>query len=70
MVFVLVEKAPPFAVAVVELDDDAIEAGMRARREAIDLYHVCAEADYWPAYSATGPISLPRWASRKFEESA
>lgn len=57
------EKAPPYLVSVVELDDEAIAEGRRLKRRAIDTYAQCQEAGVWPGYPAEiHPISLPMWA--------
>ena len=63
-VFVVVEKEPPYAVAVYQLDDTARLKGeelymseLRALREAIDT-------DRWPGYGdAVMDLSLPGWAT-------
>jgi exodeoxyribonuclease VIII len=61
--FVAVEKAPPFAVAVVELDDDAMAAGRAVYRRDLANYAACLALNHWPAYASTvETITLPRWA--------
>jgi hypothetical protein len=63
-VFVVVEKEPPYAVAVYQLDDTARRRGeqlymreMRALAEAI-------LSDRWPGYGdAVMPLALPKWAT-------
>lgn len=67
--FVLAEKSPPYPVAVVELDFDALSQGDVMMRRAIDTYATCIETDTWPAYG-TGihSISLPPWAIRESVE--
>lgn len=65
LVFIVVEKSPPYAVALYELDD---AARLRGRQENDSLlarlaYHV--ERDEWPGFSQSiEPLSLPRWAER------
>lgn len=62
-VFVAVEKTPPYAVGVYELDPDAVVVGREAYQRNLDTYRRCLETDFWPAYSeAIEPLSLPRWA--------
>ena len=64
-VFVCVEKSPPYPVAVIELDAEAIAQGRIDMRRAIDLYKRCLDTDTWPAYGdGIHTISLPPWATR------
>lgn len=65
-VFVAQEKDPPYITAVYELDDDALDAGRRLMRKAIDTFVECDRTDTWPAYPAT-VLSLPRWATNPQE---
>ncbi|GAA5048332.1 hypothetical protein HNP84_000201 [Thermocatellispora tengchongensis] len=67
MVFVFQEKQPPYVVTVVELDHDAIRAGRRRNRRAIEIYARCAETGHWPAYAEDHIplITLPAWATRE-----
>lgn len=61
-VFIAVEKNPPYAVGVYELDDASIEAGREAYQRNLDTYKTCIETGSWPAYSpAIETIQLPRW---------
>jgi hypothetical protein len=65
--FVVVEKTPPFGVAVYALDDDAIEAGRSQYMEAWDTFRRCHETNEWHGYAAADRIetlTLPRWATR------
>ncbi|RJU02002.1 recE [Arthrobacter frigidicola] len=67
-VFVLVEKAPPYLVNVVELDPYAVELGRFANDKAIRLYNECTTNDHWPGYPVAEPVHLPLWAERQAEE--
>ncbi|WP_295406496.1 PD-(D/E)XK nuclease-like domain-containing protein [uncultured Thiocystis sp.] len=68
--FACVESAPPFDVAVYELDADALEAGERRFRAALTIWAECLESGVWPGYlwdRDTGAhrietLSIPRWA--------
>lgn len=63
--FVCVEKSPPYPVAIIELDAEAIAQGRIDMRRAIDLYKRCLDTDTWPAYGdGIHTISLPPWATR------
>lgn len=48
--FVVVEKEPPFAVAVHEADERALEQGDREMTAWLGLYAECLESGVWPAY--------------------
>ena len=62
---IVVETDPPHFVSVVELDQEAIDAGRTRYRDAIDIYARCRETGVWPGYTETfaETISLPRWAT-------
>jgi exodeoxyribonuclease VIII len=65
-IFIVVEKAAPYAVAVYELDQESMQAGYRLYREAIDLYNECTRTGHWPGYSdQVESISLRPWALNK-----
>jgi hypothetical protein len=49
--FIAVEKSPPYAVAIYELDDRTIEAGREANERDLATLAACIKADTWPAYS-------------------
>lgn len=62
-VFIAVEKAPPYAVSVYELDAESLEVGRSAYQRNLDTFRRCLEANHWPAYSdAIETLTLPRWA--------
>lgn len=64
-IFVVVENAPPYAVALYQLDDAALEQGRRLYLRDLETYQRCAERDDWPAYPTDiQTLSLPRWAYR------
>lgn len=63
-VFVCVEKKPPYAVSVFELDEDAIEAGRRAAAANLQTLAECLATDTWPGYDQRiVKLSLPKWAA-------
>jgi hypothetical protein len=71
------EKTPPYQVAVVQLDDDAMTWGMRLNQKALDVYRRCVEADAWPGYTdeqgncadtSVLSVGLPPWSARRLEE--
>lgn len=63
VVFVVVEKSPPFGVRIVQFDSTALIQGEREIFRALDTYRRCLEADAWPSYDIQlETISLPLWA--------
>lgn len=64
-VFVVVEKTPPYAVCLYQLDDDAADRGDELRTRDLQRLDACLQADDWPAYPpAVNALSLPAWAHR------
>lgn len=62
-IFIAVEKSAPYAVALYELDAEAVELGRRLARRDLARYANAREFDIWPGYAETvQPLSLPRWA--------
>lgn len=63
----VVEKAPPYGVAVYRLPDAALELGRRRWREAVRRYAECLERNTWPGYPETiTELTLPGWALSEF----
>lgn len=67
-VFIAVEKEPPYAVAVYELDEESIQVGRSKYRRWLNLFNYCSEMNEWPAYpDDIIRLSLPMWAKRQEE---
>jgi hypothetical protein len=67
--FVVQEVAPPYLVAVYDLDDEALRIGRERNRRALERYRDCTESGLWPGYSTDiETIALPRWAERQHDE--
>lgn len=63
--FVVVEKEPPYGVAVYILDDDSRELGRMAYRENLNTYAACLKSGVWHGYEAAAKsLRLPPWAFR------
>lgn len=62
--FVAIEKEPPYAIGIYQLDDAALEQGLDELRSLTEHLKQCLDTDYWPAYS-TNLVSLPAWATKK-----
>lgn len=68
-VFIFVEKAPPYAVAVYQLEDFAIKAGRMEVERDLRLLSACMAEDKWPGYSDGIEVaSLPEWEIRRLEK--
>lgn len=67
--FIVQEKAAPYLVHVIGLEDEAINAGRARNAEAAEIWRDCTKAGYWPGYSDLDItyISLPPWAQRAAE---
>lgn len=63
-VFVVVEKRPPYAVALYSLDRDAVAKGHSQVRTDIARLAECVKADTWPGYpTSIQELNLPPWAA-------
>lgn len=61
-VFVIVEKAPPYLVSVVELTGDFRITGRSRMERALRTYRQCVESDEWPGYArGIHAVEPPRW---------
>ena len=69
-VFVIQEKAAPYLVSVVELDDTARQIGAERARYARHLYLECRTRNEWPGYAPQiHRVSLPGHATAPIVES-
>jgi hypothetical protein len=67
-VFVVVEKEPPFAVAVYSLDEDAIRLGRMEYQRDLNMVRDCMESDEWPAFPHDiRVIGLPAYIRKQVE---
>jgi exodeoxyribonuclease VIII len=67
-VFVLVEKNPPFGVAVVRLTTEAVKAAKAEVNRALDIWQQCEKSGVWPGYGDNViTVDLPAWQYKKLE---
>jgi exodeoxyribonuclease VIII len=67
--FVAVEKRPPYAVAVYQLQPAAIHDGERELVPLLARWAECEETGVWPGYSTDiVQIDLPAWAPKQIDE--
>lgn len=61
-VHVVIEKKPPYAIAIYALDDVSIEQGRIEYKKMLAEYAWCKKIDHFPAYKEeVQTISLPPW---------
>jgi len=64
--FVAVEKEPPYAVAVYELDSMSKDRGRDLYRANLATLKHCLETDDWPAFGQRiVPLTLPAWSFKE-----
>lgn len=64
--FVAVEKSPPYAVAVYQLDAESIAKGHELRDRDMARLDECLQSDQWPGYpTGVTSLSLPNWALKE-----
>jgi hypothetical protein len=69
LVFVVVEKEPPYLVGVYQLPTIWVEMGLTKARRARELFKECTDTNSWPGYSETVELlSPPTWLIYKHEE--
>ena len=61
--FVLVEKAEPFLVSVVELAQDFVDLGREMNHEAADTWARAVKDNHWPGYEGVSTVLMPTWAA-------
>lgn len=65
-VFLVVEKTPPYAVALYQLDEEGVRAGHARVRAHMRTLRECLGADRWPGYSPSiETIVTPRWVTAR-----
>ncbi len=63
-IFIVIEKDPPYCVAVYRADYEMLDAGRKKIRPLIGRYNDCITKNSWPGYyDGIDDLSLPRWAT-------
>jgi hypothetical protein len=66
---VVVEKEPPYCVALYELPAEDIQRGRLLNRRAIAIYERCLKTGKWPGYAdEPAEVGLPIYARMQIEE--
>jgi len=63
-IFIAVEKAPPYGVAVYEATEAMLKKAQTQIAPLLEVYAQCLKTDVWPGYKdELQYIELPRWAA-------
>ena len=68
VIFIAVEKTPPYAVCVYAADDLMLQLGEREAVENLHTYAECEESGIWYGYEKEPEIhslSLPDWVIKR-----
>lgn len=61
-IFIVVEREPPYAHAIYQLDEPARLRGRTIMQRALLTYQQCKAADRWPGYPAeVSRLNFPQW---------
>lgn len=64
--WIAVEVAPPYAVAVYEIHPQALQLGFKAMNDALELIARCEDEGHWPGYGdEVQTLNLPPWAYKE-----
>lgn len=66
--FVLVEKAEPYLVSVVELDELFYDVGAAKNHAAAAKWKTAVQTNEWPGYQGINRVLAPVWALDEIEE--
>lgn len=65
-IYVVIEKEPPYLVALYEVDSAALAQGKQENRNALRRLAWCIKENQWPGYAdQLIPLGLPRWAQKQ-----
>ena len=70
-VFIVVEKAPPYAVNILQADELLLRRGQGLFRDYISIYHDCKQTGNWYGYlgknNQINNLALPSWLAKEVE---
>ena len=70
-VFIAQEKKPPYAVNILEADENFMASGKRIFNEMLNLYKQCSETGNWYGYLGEKPeinsLGVPKWIENLIE---
>lgn len=72
VIYVAVEKEPPYLINILQADEHFLEYGKRRYREMLGIYHECKQSGNWYGYlgfaNAINELGLPAYILREFQE--
>ena len=69
--FVVQEKKPPYAVNVIEVSEEVMNAGDAKFHQLLEKYHACSAIDEWPGYlngNVPNDAFVPGWMMNELED--
>lgn len=62
-VFIVQEKEPPYEVACIQLDPEAVDAARNLNEHALERFRDCTESGIWPGHTPDAVVSadVPGW---------
>lgn len=69
VIFIAQEKQPPYAVNILECNEDFLKSGTDMYRTYLDEYAECAKSGDWYGYTKDGinTLGLPNWLQKQYE---
>ena len=70
-VFIAQEKKPPYAVNILQADDNFMASGRQIFREMLNVYKECSESGTWYGYLGSdnqiNSLGVPKWVEQLLE---
>lgn len=66
-VLVAVEKVPPYAVSIIEVDGVWLDYARRQIRRGIDTFAKCLKTGEWPAFEGEAKAYIPEWLRKRLD---
>ena len=70
-VFIAQEKKPPYAVNILQADDNFMTSGRQIFREMLNVYKECSESGTWYGYLGSdnqiNSLGVPKWVEQLLE---
>lgn len=69
VIFIAQEKAPPYAVNILEANEYFIKSGRDMYRTYLDLYKECSDSGNWYGFinGEINSLGLPNWLQKQYE---
>jgi len=67
-IFIVIQREPPYEVAVFELDPEDLDRGRRQYKALLAEWKLCMETNHWPdRVEGVQVIGLPSWVRRQLD---